>query len=151
MIDSRLSLLTRRSAPSLFELTRFVDGLAAPLDLHGTSLRLFVRQIVQVVDGHCRTESYAYRFQADGSIGSWLIRWEYLRSPPRPSYAYTAAHVHVNGSWQRSEMLDRLHIPTQQVPLELVVWHLIAEWGVSPKTDDWQAILRESIRASAAE
>ncbi|MHB8691497.1 MAG: hypothetical protein ACYDHH_09655 [Solirubrobacteraceae bacterium] len=145
MTDARLSLLALPREPNAFELTRFVEGASAPLDLHGSSLRLFVRQIIDVNDGHCQTESYAYRLQSDDSLGSWLLRWEYLRDPPRPDYAYPAAHVHVNGTWGRSEVLGRLHIPTRRVPLELVVWHLIADWSVTPKTDDWQAILRESI------
>jgi hypothetical protein len=31
------------------------------------------------------------------------------------------------------------------VPLELVLWHLIAEWGVTPKTDGWQEVLDKSL------
>jgi hypothetical protein len=31
------------------------------------------------------------------------------------------------------------------VPLELVIWHVIAEWGVVPKTDDWRELLGESL------
>jgi len=27
----------------------------------------------------------------------------------------------------------------------MVLWHVIAEWGMSPKSDDWQEILQESI------
>jgi hypothetical protein len=34
-----------------------------------------------------------------------------------------------------------LHIPTRCIPLELVVWHLIAEWGVETRSDDWRALL----------
>ena len=113
--------------------------------LLASSLRLFVRQILIVVDGHCPTESYEYRLQRDDARQSWLIRWEYLRNPPRPEYAYPAAQVHVDGEWERAEALDRLRIPTRRMPLELVVWHLIAEWGVSPRSDGWQNILGESI------
>jgi hypothetical protein len=47
--------------------------------------------------------------------------------------------------WQRDEALDHLHIPTRRIPLELAIWHLLAEWGVTPRSDDWQAILRQSI------
>lgn len=128
-----------------FELTRFVQRVSAPLDLHRSSLRLFVRQIIEVVDGHCRTESDVYRLQTDDSPGSWLIRWEYYRNRPKPDYAYPLAHVHVNGEFASGQPINRLHIPTRRVPLELVVWHLIAEWGIVPKADDWQAILRESV------
>ena len=131
--------------PAGFEITRIVKREAVSLNLLASSLRLFVRQILIVVDGHCPTESYEYRLQRDDARQSWLIRWEYLRNPPRPEYAYPAAQVHVDGEWERAEALDRLHIPTRRMPLELVVWHLIAEWGVSPRSDGWQNILGESI------
>lgn len=60
---------------------RLVDGDSAPLELHGTGVRLFVRQVIVVKDGDYSTESYVYRLQADESADSWLIRWEYQREP----------------------------------------------------------------------
>jgi hypothetical protein len=143
--DSRLSLIPLPGDPDAFELTRLVEGSSAPLELHGTSARLFVRQIIVVVDGHCQTESYSYRLQADESLASWLIRWEYHREPPRPDYAYPAAHVHFHGTFSDGAHADRLHVPTRRVPLELIAWHLIAEWGVESKTDDWMPLLAESV------
>lgn len=128
-----------------FEITRLVDSARAPLDLHGTALQLFMRQTIVVVDGHCQTESYSYRLQADASAKSWLIRWEYYRDPPRPDYAYPLAHVHVSGTLSDGEPIGHFHIPTRRLPLELVVWHLIAEWGVDARTKDWSAVLQESI------
>jgi hypothetical protein len=67
--DSRLSLIPLPADPGAFELTRLVDGDSAPLDLHGTTVRLFVRQVIVVKDGHCSTESYGYRL-----LGSTRIR-----------------------------------------------------------------------------
>ncbi len=119
--------------------------MTAPFELHGTAARLLMRQLLVVVDGHCRIESYTYRLQSGDEKESWLIRWEYHREPPRPDYAYPAAHLHVHGEFPGREPIGRLHIPTRRVPLELVVWHLIAEWGVESKTDDWQTILTEPI------
>lgn len=58
----------------------------------------------------------------------WLLRWEYSRERPRADYAYPLAHIHA-----------------ARVPLELVLWHLIAEWGVTPKTDGWYDVLGESL------
>jgi hypothetical protein len=132
-------------ADDVFELTRFVERSAAALDLLGSTHRLFVRQIIEVVDDHCRVESYGYRLQTDDALQSWLIRWEYLRNRPRPDYEYPLAHVHINGEWSSDAPLSRLHVPTRRVPLELVLWHLIAEWGITPKTADWQSILEESV------
>lgn len=145
MSDSRLSLIPLPYSTSAFELTRLVDQASAPLELAGTSARLFVRQIVEVVDDHCQTEFYSYRLQANVSVGSWLVRWEYYRAPPRADYPYPLAHVHVNTAFGDGSAAGRLHIPTRRIPLELVIWHLVAEWGVTPRTDDWRAILGESI------
>lgn len=116
-----------------------------PLELQGTSSRLFVRQLFEVVDGHCQIESYSYRLQTTDERESWLLRWEYYREPPKVDYPYPLAHVHFNGRLTDRTQADRLHVPTRRIPLELVVWHLVAEWGVEPKGDDWRAVLEESI------
>jgi hypothetical protein len=131
--------------PDAFELTRVVDGANASLELYGTAVRLFVHQVVVVDDGHCRTESYSYRLQADASLRSWLIRWEYVRDPPESDYAYPRAHVHVNGSFPDEAPIGRVHIASRRVSLELVVRNLISDWGVKPRCDDWEAILGESV------
>jgi hypothetical protein len=105
-----------------------------------------VRLIIEVIDGHCQTESYAYRLQAGDSTDSWLVRWEYHRDVPRSDYPYPLAHVHVNATLPDGSPANRLHIPTRRVPLELVLWHLIAEWGVSSRTDEWRELLLASIQ-----
>jgi hypothetical protein len=143
--DSRLSLIPLPAAPGAFELTRFVERDSASLELHGTGVRLFVRQVIVVKDGDYSTESYAYRLQADESADSWLIRWEYQREPLPSDYPYVRAHVHVRGAFPDGKQAGGLHIPTRRVPLELVLWHLIAEWGVKPKQNDWQQQLEASI------
>lgn len=143
--DSRLSLIALPDDDAAFEITRLEGRARAPLALHGSSLRLFVRQTIVVVDGHCQTESYGYRLQSGTSAGSWFIRWEYFRDPPRPDYVYPLAHVHMNGTFENAEPIAKLHIPTRRVPLELVIWHLVAEWDVGTRDGDWNAILRESI------
>jgi hypothetical protein len=143
--DSRLSLVPRPDDPAAFELTRLMGTSPAPLELHGTSNRLFVRQLFVVVEGHCQVESYGYRLQTTEARESWLLRWEYYRERPRVDYPYPLAHVHFNGAFEDGGRAGRLHVPTRRVPLELVIWHLVAEWGVEPKSDDWQAVLSESI------
>jgi len=143
--DARLSLIQRPEDPNVFELTRLVEGSSAPLELHGTSNRLFIRQLFEVVNGHCQIESYSYRLQATDARESWLIRWEYYREPPRADYPYALAHVHFNGALADGRQAGRLHVPTRRVPLELVVWHLVAEWEVGTRETDWRAVLQESI------
>jgi hypothetical protein len=120
--DSRLSLIPLPHDEAAFDITRLVGGARAPLELRGSSLRLFVRQTIVVVDGHCRTESYSYRLQSDAFASSWLLRWEYFRSRPRPDYPYPLAHVHVNAVFEGGEEVDHLHLPTDRVPIELVIW-----------------------------
>jgi hypothetical protein len=61
------------------------------------------------------------------------------------SYPYPLAHVHFNAALADGTAADRLHVPTRRVPLELIVWHLVAEWGVEPKGNNWKAVLQESI------
>jgi hypothetical protein len=143
--DSRLSLIPLPEDEDAFEITRLVERARSPLDLRGSSLRLFVRQMVVVVDGHCQTESYSYRLQSSESTKSWLIRWEYYRDLPRADYPYPLAHVHVNGAFEDGEAIARLHLPTRRIPLELVIWHLVAEWGVKARSGDWAALLQDSI------
>jgi hypothetical protein len=121
--------------------------------LHGATERLFVSQAIEVVGDHCQTVSYAYGYQSGENKDSWLLRWEYFRERPRPDYEYPLAHVHANVEFvdpapaeaQLGKPPWHLHIPTARVALELVVWHIIAEWGVSPKTEDWRDLLSESL------
>lgn len=144
--DSRLSLIPDPRDEAVFQITRLVDNASAPLELRtNPGLYLFVRQVIEVVDGHCRTESYGYRLQSTEATESWLVRWEYLRERPRADYPYALAHVHVNARFSDDVELSRLHIPTRRVPLELVIWHAIAEWGVESRTAEWQHLLAASI------
>jgi hypothetical protein len=143
--DARLSLLPVPGGEGAFEITRFEDDDRVPLELFGSSLRLFVRHTVVVVDGHCRTESYGYRLESGAEAGPWLLRWEYFRAAPRPDYDYPLAHLHLNGAFSDGKPVEALHIPTSRVPLESVVWHAIADWGVTPRSNDWRALLGESV------
>jgi hypothetical protein len=107
---------------------------------------------VEVEGDKSHTVSYAYRLMTADSKDAWLVRWEYFRRLPKPGYECPLAHVHVNGAFLDrdaglvlSKPLPHLHIPTARVPFELVLWHLLAEWGIASKTDDWQPLLRESL------
>jgi hypothetical protein len=153
MTDARLSLLAIPSSETRYNLACFQNQERVPLALHGVGERLFIQQAIEVVGNHCQTVSYAYRFQVEDDRESWLLRWEYYRERPRADYEYPLAHLHVNAEFvdpgpaaaRLEKTPSHLHIPTARVPLELVLWHLIAEWGVTPKTDDWREILGESL------
>jgi hypothetical protein len=106
--------------------------------LHGVGARLLIVQRLRVLNGRPETLTYQYRISLSDEKDSWLIRWEYFRHPPAPHYPYPLGHVHVNGRFSPSTVaaLAKLHVPTGLVPPGLVLWHLIAEWGVRPKRDD---------------
>lgn len=115
-------------------------------------MRLLLAQTVEVVERRCHTVTYAYRLAAGDAKSDWLVRWEYFRRPPTPDYPYPHAHAHVNAALHNrgaearlAKPTPHLHIPTARVPLELVLWHLIAEWEVQPRTGDWQRTLRDSL------
>jgi hypothetical protein len=120
--------------------------------LHGSPLRLMISHTVEVEGEKCHTASYAYRLMTAEAKDAWILRWEYFRRPPRSDYPYPLAHVHANAAATDSaaeallrKPLPHAHIPTARVPIELVFWHLIAEWDVQPKRDDWQDTLTESL------
>jgi len=156
--DARLSLLPIPGRETHFNLACFQGRERISLSLHGVSERLFVQQAIEVVGEHCQTVTYGYRLQTGDDPNSWLLRWEYSREPPKAGYEYPLAHLHANANFVDSGLaVDRLaktpshlHIPTARVPLELVLWHLIAEWAVTPKIDDWREVLSESLEGLEA-
>lgn len=153
MTDARLTLLPIPGRETHYNLACVENGERVAFALHGVSERLFIRQAIEVVGDHCQTVSYAYRYQSGEDRKSWLLRWEYFRERPRPDYEYPLAHVHANAEFvdpgpaaaHLAKPPSHLHIPTARVPLELVLWHVIAEWGLTPKTDDWRELLSESL------
>lgn len=145
--DARLSLLPRPGTPTRFLIACVRDGRPTAFALRGTALRLYVEHEVEVGDGIANAASYRYVLQADYTADSWLVRWEYLRER-LPGYAYALGHLHVRADVKTqlaAKPLERLHLPTARVAFELVLRHVIAEWGVDPKTADWSAILEQSL------
>lgn len=120
------------------------EKVAVPLS-NGLFLS-FYQDVEVTADGHCKTRSYIYRLQAEFERNSWLVRWEFSRGKPKPDFPYVHSHLHVNAKIAGDIDLGPLHIPTDRVPLELVLWHLITEWGVKPLSEDWQQILVDSVQ-----
>lgn len=119
--------------------------------MHGSALRLYLEHEVDAVDGQAHTASYTYTLQSDQHHESWLVRWEYLRDRPA-GYPYALGHVHVNanfvdadGARLAAKPLGRLHLPSARVAIELALRHVIVEWDVQAKTDEWEQILDESL------
>lgn len=151
LTDARLTLVDF-GTPDHFTLTCLESDRPTSFALHGTSLRLFVSQNIEVEGEKVHTASHAYRLGTDDRKDAWLVRWEYYRRAPRKGYPYPLAHVHLNAALlnqdagnELAKPLPHLHIPTARVPLELILWHLLAEWGVDSKTANWQEVLRESL------
>ena len=152
MSDARLSLVANADAPNEFTLVRLSGERAEAFALHGASTFLFVDHRIRVEnDGHCRTLGYSYRLQRAVDRKSWIIRWEFLRQPPDPSYDYPLGHLHVNAELASNvagavtKTLPKLHVATGRVAIEHVLWHLLSEWGVESRSADWKAVLRESL------
>jgi len=146
--DARLTLLAQPGSGAHFTLACLEGTRPTDFALFGSTARLLLVHTVEVMGEHCSTVSYSYRLSAGSAKESWLIRWEYFRDLPRPDYRYPLAHVHVNAGFAESieaRELPRLHVPTARIALELVLWHLIAEWEVDARTDDWRALLAESM------
>jgi hypothetical protein len=146
--DSHLSVSPIIGDGEKFQLARLVERQNVPLQLRGTTASLFVRLVVVVEDGRCKTDSYEYRFQADESRKSWLRRWEYRREPPDADYPYSLGHMHVRGTSPDGAAIDREHLPAggrgRPMPLQEIIRYLIADRGVKPRNKDWKAILEDS-------
>jgi hypothetical protein len=143
--EGRLTLVAHDDAPLDFD----VISRDRALKLNGCRLWLFVSQRVQVEGAKVHTLLYSYRLQTTAADrrGSWLVRWEYLRERPSDN-PYVLSHLHVRGSldnYKPPKPLPDMHIPTDRVPLELVLWHLLTDWNVKPLSDAWQGHLADSI------
>lgn len=147
MTQARLVLVPLPGEPTHFDITGWREKRPAPLELNGGTRRLSILQTIEVQpDGHCATAFYQYRFLLDESLDSWLLRYEYYRRPPDPGYEYPLAHLHFNDAFvTKKKALERLHFPTARVPLESVLWLLLAEGEVKPLSDDWRAVLARHV------
>jgi hypothetical protein len=145
---SRLTVLVDPSSERRFVIARLVNRRIAPLDLNGSRAKLLLQQNVEVVEDdapHVNTLTYMYRYQLHDDPKSWLFRWEYFRKRPKDDYPYPLAHFHVNAATGEFPDLQHKHFATRRVPLELVLWTLLAEWNVRPLENGWEPTLQESI------
>jgi hypothetical protein len=65
-------------------MAHFDRGRPGAFALHGSPLRLFVSQTLEVEGDKTHTAYYAYRLSTADDKASWLVRWEYFRQPPDP-------------------------------------------------------------------
>lgn len=65
-----------------------------------------------------------------------------FEGPDHPHLHVSAAlNAQVDAVSRREFGLDKLHLPTGQVPLAAIVRMLITEFGIAPLRHDWQDIL----------
>src|SRR6266511_4425169 len=72
----RLSVVAHPGAPTSFNIV----CTHGALDLHGSSLFLFISQRVEVERAKVHTDFYSYRLQREADERkSWIMRWEHYR------------------------------------------------------------------------
>lgn len=82
------------------------------------------------------TRAYMYELQTESGELVWSYHWH-------PDSTVTVPHVHI-GHTQLAEdavLLYKAHHPTGRISLESVIRICIAEYGVTPRRDDWEKIL----------
>lgn len=124
------------------------ERIAIPI---GKDLYLWVWQRVWVEGGECHVLRYRYTIQSNETDRrSAILRWQFHREKPNKDFGYLHSHVHVHATTGEGLDLTPLHIPTDRISLEMVIWHLFTDWaqfGVEPiKPDDkgWQDVLIDS-------
>jgi hypothetical protein len=98
--------------------------------------------------------SYEYRLLGEDRHEIVAFHWH-----PVGLSNVTDPHLHLSSRLNPIELgrnraplsLADMHIPTGFVTLEDVVRILITEFGITPRRDDWDALLRENREAALAE
>jgi len=129
--------------PNRFHIACYQDKSLVPLMLKPTG-QLHFHQEVSIESGKIRVEEYIYRYSVtpksnDGE--QWILRYEYSRNP---EWHVPHAHLHINAN-RGNRPLGRVHFPTGgRVSIEQIIAHLIIEYNVIPRCDNWFEILTGS-------
>ena len=120
----------------------------------GDGFYLYLNQTLKAKkegDVHClQTLAYSYRVGQGPSRQDWLIRWEYNSRETQEGARglHPRHHCHLRAGLpcfgNQELLLAKMHIASGWVTIEEVIRFLIHELGVTPKTDNWDQILRES-------
>ncbi len=83
--------------------------------------------------------TYTYQAGDDVEDPKPVFEYQYDRDASSP---YPRCHLHVRAAPEhyRGKSFRRLHLPTRRVTLEQIVWHLIHEHGVQPRSQDWRDV-----------
>ena len=129
------------------------DGapVGVPINSRFGPLRLWIGQVCGAStrdDGTTRLYTSRYRYTLSvGASHEPLLRWEYERA--RPTAASLWCRHHLQGAIElkvgdTTVRLNDWHLPTGYVPLEEVIRFCVVDLGVSPVSDDWDAVLVDS-------
>lgn len=146
-------LLPLTSGPTTAEI-RFVNS--APMRFRGAlrgcsiDVRCFVGWLVEdgARSGAWIATGYLYRLRDASGRELLTYHWH----PDSPFSTPTFPHPHVSAALRStltsgvvdSIPLDKLHLPTGNVPLAAFVRMLVAEFGAQPAAADWEARLRQA-------
>jgi hypothetical protein len=116
-------------------------------------LEITLRCVAEAIDSRqvgLRAEWYRYTLLPEGHQEP-MFRWEYV-SEPEGDDAFWARH-HLQGPapidvGSRYVSLNDLHVPTGPVQVEEIIRFCINDLGVAPLSDEWDAILVESVEIS---
>jgi hypothetical protein len=125
----------------------FVQSRNNALALNGCGLWLWINQRVQIEGEKTHTMSYSYRLCTEDDRRAWIVRWQYVRERETVD-PLVWSNLHIRATLLRHKppkLLKDMHLATGRVPLELVLWHLITDWGVHPVEDDWRKRLGDSM------
>ena len=129
--------------PNRYIITRYQNKALLPIALKPKGCLDFYQE-VSVSKGGIIVENYVYRYSplyTQDKEPQWVLRYEYNRSPVE---YIPHAHLHIIAN-RGGKFLGRIHFPTGgRVSIEQIIAHLIFEYGVTPKCEDWFEILSKS-------
>jgi hypothetical protein len=134
-----------------------VQSSTAALRTRYGPMALYIGQLCDSVVGDdrlhtLRTTSYRYALVPTGH-GQPLLRWEYVRFPGTTAL-YCRHHfqgpirLDIAGPDGTPAMLNDWHLPTGWVLMEEVLRFCIVDLAVTPLSDNWDVVLRESYEHS---
>lgn len=138
-----------------YNLSFVPHGLPVPLRTANRSIRLsfLVRIDYRVIEQRSTARSYearidGYHYEVLDRLGREILAYHWHPAGVSP---VTEPHLHLSGRLRPLDVdprdepipLGEMHLPTGFVMLAQMVRLLITEFGVEPRREDWETVLRE--------
>jgi hypothetical protein len=91
-------------------------------------------------DWRVSTQEYIYNISDREDTRDYMFAWHW-----HPNQ-WPECHMHVNAELSNGMKLDRKHIPTTRISLEVALRFLVTDCGVVPAKPDWQKTLDHTQR-----